>query len=258
MKPIAHRSLLVPLLAGLIGLAWTTLWLWERSPYGRYLHHKDLIEICTTGGLGSVVQQTALYTLGWALMSAAMMLPTTLPLIEIFRRMTQQRPHHLRLVALVIFSYLGVWLAFGLGLHALDLGVHELLARASWSKGNNWIFGALPLLAAGGFQFSRLKYRCLDKCRAPLSFVMQHWRGGNEHMQALRIGASHGLFCVGCCWALMLLMFTVGTGNIGWMLGLGALMALEKNMPWGRKLSMPLGIVLLGWGGLIAFGHLVA
>jgi predicted metal-binding membrane protein len=248
--------LFVPVLAGLIALAWAVLWAWERSPYGRYLNHRELAEICATGGLGVVVQQAALYALGWTLMIAAMMLPTTLPLIDIFRRLTQQRPDQLRLVALVIASYLGVWAAFGIGVHALDLGLHELLARNTWLWANPWVFGVGPLLVAGGFQFSRLKYRCLDKCRAPLSFVMQHWRGGNEHIQALLIGAHHGLFCVGCCWALMLLMFAVGTGNLGWMLGLGAVMALEKNMPWGRKLSAPLGVALLAWGGLIAVNHL--
>jgi predicted metal-binding membrane protein len=111
------------------------------------------------------------------------------------------------------------------------------------------------LLLAGAFQFSKLKYRCLDKCRAPFSFVIEHWRGGDTRWQALRLGAHHGVFCVGCCWALMFLMFAVGTGSIGWMLALGAIMAVEKNMPWGRKLSAPLGIVLLAWGVLIVVDH---
>jgi predicted metal-binding membrane protein len=111
------------------------------------------------------------------------------------------------------------------------------------------------LLLAGGFQFSRLKYRCLDKCRAPLSFVMERWRGRNELRNALLLGIDHGIFCVGCCWALMLLMFGVGVGNVGWMLSLGALMAVEKNMPWGRKVSRPLGLALLGWGTLTLVNH---
>lgn len=256
MKPLAHRSLFVPVLMGLIALAWGVLWAWERSPYGRYLNHRELAEICTTGGFGVVIQQATLYAFGWTLMTAAMMLPTTLPLVEIFRRLTQQRPDQLRLVALVIASYLGVWAAFGIAVHALDLGLHELFARNAWLWTNPWVFGAGPLLVAGVFQFSRLKYRCLDKCRAPLSFVMQHWRGGNERTQAVMIGAHHGLYCIGCCWALMLLMFSIGTGNLGWMLGLGAIMALEKNMSWGRKLRVPLGIALLAWGGLITINHL--
>jgi predicted metal-binding membrane protein len=69
------------------------------------------------------------------------------------------------------------------------------------------------------------------------------------------LGIRHGIFCVGCCWALMLLMFAVGVGNVGWMLALGALMAVEKNMPWGRKLSAPVGVALLGCGALILLSH---
>jgi len=104
---------------------------------------------------------------------------------------------------------------------------------------------------AGAFQFSRLKYRCLDKCRTPLSFVIEHWRGRAQTWQAFLLGAHHGLYCVGCCWALMLLMFVVGAGSLGWMLLLAAAMAVEKNMPWGRRLSAPLGVALLAWAALL-------
>jgi len=93
---------------------------------------------------------------------------------------------------------------------------------------------------------SALKYRCLDKCRSPLNFIVGHWQGGHEQAQAFKLGVNHGIFCLGCCWSLMLLMFAIGVGNIGWMLALGTVMAVEKNMPWGRRLSGPLGIVLLG------------
>jgi predicted metal-binding membrane protein len=101
---------------------------------------------------------------------------------------------------------------------------------------------------AGVFQFSRLKYACLDKCRMPLGFVMEHWGRRDKKRQALRMGFRYGLFCVGCCWALMLLMFVVGTGSVGWMLVLGAIMAAEKNLPWGRHISRPLGVFLIVGG----------
>lgn len=107
-------------------------------------------------------------------------------------------------------------------------------------------------MVAGLFQFSRLKYHCLDKCRTPLGFIVQHWRGRAPRRDAFLLGAHHGVFCVGCCWAIMLLMFVVGTGNVGWMLVLGALMAIEKNTAWGRRLSLPLGFVLLAWAAVIA------
>ena len=108
---------------------------------------------------------------------------------------------------------------------------------------------------AGIYQFTPLKYHCLDKCRSPFSFISAHWSGGNESAQSLRLGLDHGLFCVGCCWTLMLLMFGVGAGNLGWMLLLGGVMAVEKNMPWGRRLSSPLGVFLVGCGGLVTILH---
>ena len=106
-------------------------------------------------------------------------------------------------------------------------------------------------MLAGVYQFTPLKYRCLDKCRSPLSFITEHWRGRNERVQSLWLGVHRGIFCVGCCWSLMLLMFAVGAGNIGWMLVLGMVMAIEKNMPWGRRLGKPLGVLLLALSGVI-------
>ena len=114
----------------------------------------------------------------------------------------------------------------------------------SWSTRSLGLSGAIILTIAGLYQFSSLKYACLEKCRSPLSFLTSRWQGGNESVQALRIGVEHGLFCVGCCWSLMLLMFVVGTGSLAWMLLLGVVMALEKNFSWGRRLSAPLGVLL--------------
>jgi predicted metal-binding membrane protein len=113
------------------------------------------------------------------------------------------------------------------------------------------LVGAGVLAIAGGFQFTALKYHCLDKCRTPFSFVNQHWRGKFARREAFLLGAHHGVFCVGCCWAIMLLMFVVGAGSVGWMLMLGAVMAIEKNAAWGRHLSAPLGAGLLVWSGVI-------
>jgi predicted metal-binding membrane protein len=252
VTPIRH-SVFLWSIGSLVALSWLALWLWDRSPYGRYLDHAQLGDI---GETAPVILPVALYVLGWILMTVAMMLPTTVPLLEIFRRLTAGRPDRLQLVALVIIGYLGVWTGFGIAAHSADWVLHEIAERSRWLEANAWAIGAGTLLLAGGFQFSRLKYRCLDKCRAPLSFVMEYWRGRHDRGNALRLGIHHGIFCVGCCWALMLLMFGVGVGNVGWMLALGAVMAVEKNMPWGRKLSAPLGIVLLGWGALIFLGYL--
>ena len=251
----ADRRAFLWLIGLLVSLAWVVLWVWDRSPYSRFLHHGQIGAIGSDGGIASVFLPAVLYLIGWTLMTAAMMLPTTLPLLEIFRRLTRQRPDRSLLVAGVIAGYLGVWLAFGAVAHAADWVLHQVAEHSPWLGANGWAIGAGTLLLAGGFQFTRLKYRCLDKCRAPLSFVMEHWQGRREHRNAFRLGIDHGIFCVGCCWALMLLMFGVGVGNIGWMLCLGAIMAVEKNMPWGRKVSAPLGVALLGWGTLIFLNH---
>ncbi len=235
-------------MAGLIVLTWAVLWTWEQSPYGRYLNHSELAGLDLAQGPADLLRQASLYVTGWTLMVMAMMLPTSLPLVEMFRRLTRTRPDRRQLLSLLIAGYLGVWIGFGAVVHVFDWGLHEMVELVPWLEANAWVFGAGALVLAGAFQFSSLKYRCLDKCRAPMSFLSQHWRGQAPARHSFLLGAHHGLFCVGCCWALMLLMFAVGTGNVGWMLGLGAVMAIEKNLPWGRRLSTPLGLGLLAWG----------
>ncbi len=255
MNAIPERRAFLWLMTTLITMAWLTLWIWDRSPYSRYLDHGQLAEIVSVAGNDSFFLAATLYLVGWVLMTTAMMLPTTLPLLEIFRRLIARRPERSQLLALVITGYLGAWAGFGVAAHIADWLLHEVVERSAWLEANAWIIGAGTLLLAGGFQFTRLKYRCLDKCRAPLSFVTEYWQGRHDRRNALLLGIHHGIFCVGCCWALMLLMFAVGVGNFGWMLALGAIMAVEKNLPWGRKLSAPLGLALLGWGGLILLNH---
>jgi predicted metal-binding membrane protein len=182
---------------------------------------------------------------GWVLMLSAMMLPTTLPLLDIFRRLTMQRTDRRLLTALVVIGYLAVWNVFGLAAQLADWGVAVAVRQSDWLVANVWMIGAAILAIAGGYQFTEVKYRCLDKCRAPLGFVVAHWRGARQKRQALLLGVRHGAFCVGCCWCLMLLMFVVGSASIGWMLALGAVMAAEKNLPGGRRLAAPIGAVLL-------------
>jgi predicted metal-binding membrane protein len=233
-------------LVGLVALAWLALVVWGQSPYSRFLSHEALED--TQLADGRYFADALLFVGGWSLMTVAMMLPTSLPLVFLFERLVQRRSNGARLIALLVAGYLTIWTAFGALAHLGDLGLHQAVERSSWLEENAWILGAASLLLAGAYQFTPLKYHCLDKCRSPLSFIIEHWRGSHEQAQAFRLGVHHGLFCVGCCWSLMLLMFAVGVGSVGWMLALGAVMAIEKNMPWGRRLSAPLGVALLGWG----------
>ncbi len=246
-----RRDAWLPVIGGLIALAWLTLAVWEQSPYGRYLDHGEWLQfglaaaICHALPAGSLVLPALLYVGGWVLMTVAMMLPTTLPLLAIFARMTSSKPDRGLLLALLIVGYLSIWTLFGLVAHAADMGLHAIVAGNAVLSANGWMVGVAVLTIAGLFQFSALKYRCLDKCRTPFSFVNEHWSGRAERRQSFLLGVHHGLFCVGCCWAIMLLMFVVGTGSVGWMLAIGAVMAIEKNAAWGSRLSLPLGVVLL-------------
>jgi predicted metal-binding membrane protein len=177
-------------------------------------------------------------------------------LLAIFRRLTAERPDRHLLMTLVIFGYLLVWSVFGLVAHLLDALLHALVLGSAWLTFNGWTMGVAVLALAGAFQFTTLKYHCLDKCRTPLSFVIEHWRGRATQRQAFALGLHHGIFCVGCCWAIMLIMFVVGTGNLGWMLALGAVMAIEKNTSWGRRLSPLLGAGLLAGSGAILVANM--
>jgi predicted metal-binding membrane protein len=182
---------------------------------------------------------------GWIVMIIAMMLPTSLPLLEMFQRLVRQRTDRVQLVFLVIGGYLLIWTLFGVMAVLGDAVLHSAVDQNAWLAAHTWLIGASIFGVAGLYQFTPLKYYCLDKCRSPLSFVMTHWQGGHARWHALRLGVHHGLFCLGCCWSLMLLMFAVGMGNLGWMLLLGTVMAIEKNLPWGRRFSLPLGFFLL-------------
>ena len=256
-----HRRVFVPVIAALGALAWLALWAWGHSPYARYLDHGDWLAaepaafLCRVIPAGPAIMSVVLYAAAWVLMTVAMMLPTTLPLLDAFDRVTAQRPDHARLLALLGLGYMTAWGGFGLLAHPLHGVVLALIDRVPWLSWNSRLVGAAIIAVAGAFQFSALKYRCLEKCRTPLSFVMQHWRGQAPTRHAFTLGLNHGLFCVGCCWALMLLMFAVGTGSVGWMLVLAAVMAVEKNFAWGRRLSAPLGIALLSWAAVLVAAH---
>src|SRR5262245_42477931 len=160
-------------MALLVATMWAALLLWAQSPYGRYLDHgwteRGLAaSLCAALPAGDVLLPLLLYAGGWLLMSTAMMLPTIAPLLAIFRRLTVDRRDARALMLLLVAGYLAVWAAFGVAAFTLDLGVSAALARVAWLGANAWVLGAAVLTLAGLYQFSALKYRCLDKCRTPL------------------------------------------------------------------------------------------
>ncbi|HEX2909546.1 MAG TPA: DUF2182 domain-containing protein [Chloroflexia bacterium] len=227
-------------MTSLVVLAWLALWVWGSSPYSRFLNHSELVYL-NFEQIGFLL----VFVAGWTLMTVAMMLPSSLPLINQFYIITRNKRNRSALLYLLLVGYLIVWALFGLVAHLFDWALHWLVAQNSWLETHSWIIGASILLMAGVYQFTPLKYYCLEKCRAPLSFIMEHWGGRNESKQAFRLGLHHGLFCLGCCWSLMLLMFAAGTGSLAWMFGLGTVMVIEKNSRWGRFLSPVLAVALL-------------
>ncbi|MBA2380814.1 MAG: DUF2182 domain-containing protein [Chloroflexi bacterium] len=246
-NPGRDRAILAAALAGLAGLAWLSLALWSASPWGRYLGHE-----AGSGQAGSGLDPAAglpleigLFTAGWVLMIVAMMLPSSVPLVLVFSRVVGRRPRPGLLVALLLMGYLAVWTAFGAAAWVLDRAIHAAVEAWPWLAEHPQLIIGWTLLAAGLWQFSPLRDRCLDACRSPFGFVVNRWRGTAIRREAFLMGIAHGAFCVGCCWSLMLVMFGVGLGSLGAMLALGALTAIEKNLPWGRRLTHPLGVVLI-------------
>jgi predicted metal-binding membrane protein len=231
------RAILLGSLGALTVVAWTSLWLWEGSPYRDFLGH--------AGGIGPLPLEATLFSLGWVLMIVAMMLPSSVPLVLTFRALVGRRERPGLLVALLLLGYLAIWTAFGLGAWLLDRGIHAAVDAVPWLAQHPQVIIGSTLLVAGLWQFSPIRDRCLDECRSPLGFVMNRWRGLAERREALTMGIAHGAFCIGCCWSLMLVMFGVGLGSATAMLLLGGLTAVEKNMPWGRRLTHPLGFVLV-------------
>ena len=248
---VDNRRYFAVVLLALVALAWLALIAWGQSPYARFLDHGRLDEV-SLGLTGKSAGVILVFVVGWTVMTVAMMLPTSLPLFNLFQRLVERRPNATLLVAILITGYLAIWSLFGFLALAGDWAVHAAVEQFSWLDRNSWLLGAGVLLTAGVYQFTPLKYVCLDKCRSPLSFITEHWHGTGEQIEAFKLGVHHGLFCVGCCWSLMLLLFVVGMGNVGWMLALGAVMAVERNMPWGRRLSAPLGVALIASAAAVA------
>lgn len=211
--------------------AWALLLVWSLSPGARLLSHDTLGD--PSAGLAAAA---AVLMAGWLLMLVAMMLPTVTPLVLMFRTVTRTHDRRALLVAVLGLGYVTVWLLFGLVIHALDSAMHATVdSFVTTGDPHVWITASVFAIA-GVFELTPLKYVCLDRCRTPRSFIVKHWTGVRPTRSSFLIGAEHGLFCVGCCWALMTVMFAVGLANIGWMLVLASAMALEKNVTWGRKL----------------------
>jgi predicted metal-binding membrane protein len=190
-----------------------------------------------------------LFVASWQLMTAAMMLPTSLPMVRAFVTTARTQPHPRGAVATFLAGYFAIWTAFALAALTGDAGLHWLVDRWSWLGERPWLISGGVLMGAGAFQFSPIKERCLAECRSPIQFLWRHYRRGLGG--AWNLGLRHGVFCLGCCWALMLVMFAVGVGSLAWMAGLTGVMLLEKTSRFGRRLVPVVGGLLMAWGALV-------
>jgi predicted metal-binding membrane protein len=204
-------------------------------------HHHGVIGALASGA--NPVLVLGLFAGAWLVMVAAMMLPTTVAMVQLHGVVTARLERRARVRAVFLAAYFAVWLAFA-GVALLgDAGVHGLVERWGWLHAHEGLVLAGALGLAGTVQFTPLTRRCLRVCRDPRGFLFQHYRRGVA--AAWWLGVRHGAFCVGCCWALMLVMFAVGAGNLWCMVALTAVMVAEKITHWGPRFVAPVGVLLL-------------
>ncbi len=182
----------------------------------------------------------------WALMMVAMMLPSAAPMILFYARFARRSGMRGAAAATAVFvlSYIAIWTLFS----ALAALLQAALVAAGAASAMELALGdrrvaGLLLGLAGLYQLTPLKRSCLASCRSPLDFLMRQWRPGPAG--ALRLGLAHGLFCLGCCWALMALLFVGGVMNLAWIAALAVVVMAEKLAPARLRLRQVLGIVLI-------------
>ena len=183
----------------------------------------------------------------WAVMMAGMMLPSAFPVLlfydSVLRRAPDPTPPTPRVAAMAA-GYLLVWLLFSVAATVLQRVLSGLLLLTPMMELASPRAGAALLLTAGIYQWTPLKGTCLRECRSPLSFLTQHWRAGIAG--AFRMGLGHGVYCLGCCWALMLLLFVGGVMNLWVIVALTLLVLVEKIAPFGAQSSRVTGAGLVG------------
>jgi predicted metal-binding membrane protein len=184
----------------------------------------------------------------WAVMMAAMMVPSASPMVLMIsataRRRNEARPH--LITGLFLLGYLVIWTLFSALAVAGQGGLHAAALLSPGMVSTSSVLGGGLLLAAGVFQWTPLKHACLGHCRTPLGFVLNEWRDGGGG--AFRMGLKHGAFCVGCCWALMTLLFVAGVMNLAWVAVIAAFVLVEKIVPAGPWIGRVAGVALGGLG----------
>jgi len=241
------RAIVLTGLIGLCLLAWGYLfylsWMMDQMPADMAMSKPQMMNWSWT--------EVLLCFIMWAVMMVGMMIPSAAPMIMIFtqtyrKRISLGQPYVP--TSLFVLGYIAVWTAFSLIATASQWGLHATtLLSPTMLKSTSPLLGGTILVAAGVFQWTDLKQRCLKHCRSPLNFLLNEWRNGRRG--ALIMGLRHGLFCLGCCWALMALLFVTGVMNLLWVALIGVFVLVEKLVPFQRWVSSGAGALLVCWGG---------
>ncbi|MGZ5850686.1 MAG: DUF2182 domain-containing protein [Methyloceanibacter sp.] len=188
----------------------------------------------------------------WTVMMVAMMLPSASPVVLLYARIIRRAEsqgkagHAPASVAAFASGYLTLWILFSAFAVALQFGLERVGALSAMMSSRSVLLSGMLLVAAGFYQLTPLKASCLSRCRGPAAFIAAHWRPGVAG--AWRMGLSHGAYCVGCCAALMLLLFVGGVMNLVWIAGLTLLVAIEKLAPFGTVTAKAIAVALIAGG----------
>ena len=197
---------------------------------------------------GPVAYPVLLFVMWWTMMMA-MMLPSAAPAILTYgaiRRKFAEKGARVAPLAVFVAGYAAIWTGFSAMAVTLHLVLSPVVSLSMMMAVTSATVGGGLLIAAGLYQMSPLKSACLRKCQAPFMFLARNWRKGN--WGGFRMGVSHGLYCLGCCWVLMGLLFYGGVMELRWIAGLALYAAAEKLIPAGNRLSRFTGVLLIGWG----------
>jgi predicted metal-binding membrane protein len=200
-----------------------------------------------TMGMGAL-----LFLAIWVVMMVAMMFPTAAPMIMMFHRIhTEHRRRGRAFVPTWIFvgAYLVIWIGAGALAYVGATGAQTLAAMKPEILAHAAQLGGVVLILAGLYQLSPLKTRCLTKCRSPLAFLLGSWRDGARG--AVRMGLEHGVYCLGCCWLLFVILFPLGMMNVAAMAIITALIFAEKALPLGRRIGQVAAVALLAYGSVV-------
>jgi predicted metal-binding membrane protein len=185
----------------------------------------------------------------WWVMMPGMMLPSAAPMILTFATVNRRKRARGRpFVPTAVFTtgYLIAWGLFGIAATVADWGLEQTALMSPMTQRLSPSLGAAVVIVAGAYQLTPFKYVCLTHCRSSLAFVLHHWRDGQAG--ALRMGFDHGLYCLGCCWFLMALLFAAGTMSLLWMAAITAFVLVEKLLPAGQWITRVSGLAMMAFG----------